>query len=76
MLGAAPVSEPIVKLMLEKVSDGNDSLETTFRELVMKELIFGSSLVSREKRSKFHNYGMHRLVRGFVLSCMERGTEV
>ena len=44
MLGAAPVSVPTVKLMLEEASDESDSLETTFREVVMKELIFGSSL--------------------------------
>ena len=76
MLGAAPVSEPIVKLMLEKASDGIDSEETTFREVFMEELVFGSSLVYREEGNKFYSYGMHRLVRGFVLSNMERGTEV
>ena len=76
MLGAAPVSEPIVKLMLEKASDGIDSEETTFREVFMEELVFGSSLVYREEGNKFYGYGMHRLVRGFVLSSMERGTEV
>ena len=53
MLGAALVSQPIFKLMLEDASDVNDCVMTAFREMYRAERFV-------------HSYRMHRLGPGFV----------
>ncbi len=77
MLGQGAIGEAIVNGILQAyVADGGGSVEGMIRNVVVKELMHGSSLIScdegdgKERRV----YRMHRLVRRFILSGMIRGS--
>ncbi len=57
---------------------GNDNAKVMFRNVVMKELIHGSSLIWRDegKGEERRMYSMHRLVRRFILNDMGRGSSM
>ncbi len=79
MLGPGGIGEAIVNGILKAAAaDGGDSMEGMFRNVIVKELMHGSSLiwpdeVDGEERPM---YTMHRLVRRFILSGMVRGSAV
>ncbi len=79
ILGQGGVEEPIVKGILEVVAaDGKDRVTGTFRKVILKELIHGSSLIWRDEGEEGERctYGMHRLVRRFILIEMVYGSVV
>ncbi len=73
MLGQGGVGETMVNGLLKAAAaDGGDSVEGMNQKIIVKELIHGSSLIwcdKAEGRGKW-NYGMHRLVRQFILNEM------
>ncbi len=74
MLGQTPIAESIVKGILREARDQGDSVDLMFRNVFMKELVHGSSLVYREEEHGERVYSMHRLVRRFILGDMQRGS--
>ncbi len=77
MLGPGGVGVPILEGILEGVAaDAGRSVDWMFRNIVVGELIHGSSLICRYagQGQEGDMYRMHRLVRLFVVSDMERGS--
>ncbi len=78
ILGPGGVREAIVKRILKRVAaDDEGSVDWMFPSIVIEELVHGSSLISRdggETRRGDWMYRMHRLVRRFIVSDMERGS--
>ncbi len=76
MLGQAPIGETIVNRILEAATpDGQRSVDEMFRSVFLEELVHGSSLIYRDEGHDMGSaYSMHRLVRRFILSDMERGS--
>ncbi len=77
MLGEGVVGEAIVNGIL-KVAAGEEkgSVEDMLRNVIVEELVFDSSLVRWDDEGEGRVYRMHRLVRGFILDGMERGSDV
>ena len=78
MLGQGGVGEAIVKEIVKGLArDEEGCVERMFRNVVVEELIHGSSLICRDEegqRQEQWTYKMHRLVRRFIVSDMERGS--
>ena len=81
MLGQGGIREALVKGILKAVTateDGSGSVKVMFQNVVMKELMHGSSLIWRDKGEgkgeERWMYSMHRLVRRFILNDMGRGS--
>ena len=47
-----------------------------FPIVLVKELVHGSSFIYHDQSEKKRTYGMHRLVRRFIISDMERSSIV
>ncbi len=83
MLGQGGIREAIVKGILKAATateDGSSNFKVLFQNVVMKELMHGSSLIWRDKgegeAEERWMYMMHRLVRRFILNDMGRGSRV
>ncbi len=79
MLGPCGIAEAMVKRILKEIAaDERGSVDWMFRSVVIGELVHGSSLIYRDNsgtgRQEGSVYRMHRLVRRFILSSMERGS--
>ena len=79
MLGSGGVEEAILKSILKGVAgDEGGYVGQVFRNIVIGELVHGSSLICRAEGEREGQegrvYKMHRLVRRFILSDMERGS--
>ena len=59
-------------LNMKAMQNKNESVSVMFRNVFDKELVHGSSLILRTAGEKKRAYGMHRLVRRFIRSDMER----
>ncbi len=81
MLGAGRVGERIVKRIVGRVTgDEGSSLDRIFRKIVIEALVHGSSLICWDEGGRKGDVGwmyrMHRLVRLFVLTKLERGSDL
>ncbi len=79
MLGQGGIEEATVRGILKSAFvDGGGSVERTFRNVIVKELMHGSSLIWHDTGEGGERcmYMMHRLVRRFILSSMVCGSEV
>ncbi len=81
MLGPCGVAEGIVKGIVKGlVADEEGSVDWVFRRVVIDEMVHGSSLVSRDEGESEGQekciYKIHRLVRRFILSDIDRGSAV
>ena len=77
MLRPSGVGEEISNEILEAAMEAGDgSVKDMSRNVVVKELIHGSSLVWRDEGEGRRIYGMHRLVRRFILNDMVRSSAV
>ena len=77
MLRQGGIGEAIMIGMLEQfTSNGRGSIEGKFRNVVIKELMHGWSLIRPEEGEGSNLYAMHRLVRRFILNEMGRGSAV
>ncbi len=79
MLGQGGIGESIVNGILKVAAaaeDGSGSDEGIFRNIIVKELIHGSSLIwcDEGEGEGSRVYNMHRLVRRFILNDMVRGS--
>ncbi len=77
MLGQGGTGETIVNGILKATAADEDvDVKEMFREVIVKELIHGSSLICRDKGvgEERYKYKMHRLVRLFILKEMGRGS--
>ncbi len=75
MLGQGGIGEAIVKGILKAATaDRGDSTEGMLRNVIVKELMHGSSLIWRDEGEDESTYSMHRLVRRFILGNMVRGS--
>ena len=77
MLGEGGVEEVIIEGILEAAKgDEEVNVENMLRNIIVEELVDGSSLICRDEGWKGRVYRMHRLVRRFILDVMERGSVV
>ncbi len=81
MLWPGGVGEAIVKGIVKEVTaDERNSVGGMFQKVVIEELVHGSSLIRRNEGERAGDegrmYRMHRLVRRFVVTEMERGSDL
>ncbi len=79
MLSPVGVGQAIVEGVVKRFAgDEGGSIELMFRNVVIKELIHGSSLIFQDEGERYgregSRYRMHGLVRRFILSDMKRGS--
>ncbi len=75
MLGQGGIAEGIVKGILEAaIEGGGGSVEGMFRDVIVKELMHGSSLIWCDEGEARRMYHMHSLVQLFILNDVGRGT--
>ncbi len=79
MLGHGGVEEAIVMGIVKGfAAEGSESVRGTFQEVVIEELVQGSSLICRKEREREgkegYTYRMHRLVWRFIMNDIERGS--
>lgn len=72
MLRPDAIPESIVRGILKQIGDESESAEEKYRELVMRELVHGLSLVCRKETGEERVFILHRLVRRFGLSWQNR----
>lgn len=75
LLANTPVPRALLKGILEKIENGNQSVEWKCQNLVRKELVHGSAMLRLESDECGAVFDMHRLVRLFVVGDLERGSE-
>ncbi len=79
ILGQGCIGEAIVNGILKAVAaDGGSSVQGMFRNVIVKELMHGSSLIWCDEKvgNERAMYRMHGLVRRFILGGMVRGSAV
>ena len=77
MLGEGSIGEAIVNRMLQAdIGNQGVSVEAVFRNVIVEELVYGSSLVRCDDGGEGRVYRMHRLVRRFILNGTGRGSDV
>ncbi len=77
MLGEGGIGDAIVNGILKAVTEEEEgSVEGMFRNVIIEELVYGSSLVRWDDGEEGYVYRMHRLVRQFILNSMERGSDL
>ncbi len=79
LLGLGGVGEGIVRGIVKGAAGSEgDNVGRMFRKVVIEELVHGSSLICRDEGQREGQGGclfaMHRLVRRFILSDMQRGS--
>ncbi len=75
--GEGGIGEAIVSGILKAASEDEGCIvEVMFRNIIVEELVYGSSLVRWDDGGEECVYRMHRLVQRFILDGMERGSDV
>ncbi len=75
MLGEGDVGEAMVNRILKMaIVDETSVSDDLYRNIVIEELVYGSSLVSWDKGVGGRVSRIHRLVRRFILDDMEHGS--